>query len=618
MKRRKSIAVLALAAAALIGASCSSSGGDDTSAETTAAATETSSADTVAAETTSASAETTTADTQPVSDTSAAVATGTAVKGGRLKIGLEEDFDYWDGTSYYGDQWSWNWTMFRPLLTYASTPDPVKQNEMMPGVAESYTASPDQTKFTFKLRPGLKFPDGSPVTAADVKATYEYLLDPASGFYDGPLGSGYYNVLAGFDEYTKTVTEGSDKKPDPNRAKEISGIKVVDDLTVEFTTTKPNPAFLRATAMGWAFIRKAGLPHRHLKPEELPTIQAVGPYKFTEYTPKKSVTVDREPSWKDNVAAGMSEDPNENNLDGFDIQIGLPSDVQLQDIKSGKLDISYDAPKGSDIEAVAGDATFGKRFYSDADAAVDYLVFKSDSAPFKDNIKLRQAVATAVDRPALVSILGGKYIRDPWSQTLSANLMAGDTTQPYSIEGPDEEAAKQLVKDSGVATPIAVTLVHFSDSPAPEAAASVKEDLEAVGFKVELKSIARSAFYGFLSDPKSEYSLALPGWGQDYPDAVTYYGPLMTCKSTGGGTNYGQFCDKAFDAKVDTIDAMPIGPERDKAWAAFAQETAKDYLPYVSVMQRKHVSFVSERFGGHAWTTARHQLWSSYYVTDGK
>jgi ABC-type transport system substrate-binding protein len=593
-KTRVSLIALAAVAALTLGA-CSKSSTPNTEAasETTAAAdgTEASAETTAAAD---SSATPATEATAPVTEAApAAAAEGDAVKGGRLKVGLEEDFDYWDGSSYYGDQWSWNWTMFRPLLSYASTADSVKQNEMMPAVAESFEASADQTKFTFKIRKGLKFGDGSPVTAAD------------------------YNVLAGFDEYTKTEKKGEDKVPAPDRAKEISGIKVIDDATVEFTTTKPNPAFVRATAMGWAYIRKAGVPHRHLKPEELPTIQAVGPYKFKEYTPKKSVTIEREPMWKDNMAAGMTEDKNENNLDGFDIAIGLPSDVQLQDIKSGKLDISYDAPKGSDIQAIADDPTFGKRFFSDPDAAVDYLVFKQDLAPFKDNLKLRQAVATAVDRPALASILGGPKVRAPWSQTLSGNLMAGDTTQPYSIEGADADAAKALIKESGVTDPT-ITLVHFSDEPAPAAAASVKEDLEAVGFKVTLKSIARSAFYGFLSDPKSEYNLALPGWGQDYPDAITYFGPLMGCNSIGGGTNYGQFCDKAFDAKVAAADALPNGPERDKAWAALAQETAKDYLPYTSVMLRIHPSFVAERFGGHAWTTARHHLWSSYYVTDGK
>lgn len=617
---RKRLALLSLAAVtALTLTACSSSNSDDTGAttETTAAAEGTEATATEAAATEAVATEATASEAADTEAGAAPAAAGDAVKGGRLKVGLEEDFDYWDGSSYYGDQWSWNWTMFRPLLTYASTTDAVKQNEMMPAVAESFEASADQTKFTFKIRPGLKFGDGSPVTAADVKATYEYILDPASGFYDGPLGSGYYNVLVGFDAYTKTETKGEDKVPAADRAKEISGIKVIDDLTVEFSTTKPNPAFVRATAMGWAYIRKAGVPHRHLKPEELATIQAVGPYKFTEYTPKKSVKIDREPMWKDNMAAGMPEDKNENNLDGFDISIGLPSDVQLQDVKSGKLDISYDAPKGSDIETVANDPVFGKRFFSDADAAIDYMVFKQDRAPFKDNLKLRQAVATAVDRTALASILGGPKVRAPWSQTLSANLMAGDTNQPYPLEGGDADAAKALVKDSGVTDP-AITLVHFSDEPAPAAAASVKEDLEAVGFKVTLKSIARSAFYGFLSDPKSDYNLALPGWGQDYPDAVTFFGPLMGCNSIGGGTNYGQFCDKAFDAKVGAVDALPNGPERDKGWAALAQETAKDYLPYTAIMLRLHPSFVAERFGGHAWTTARHHVWSSFYVTDGK
>ena len=162
----------------------------------------------------------------------------------------------------------------------------------------------------------------------------------------------------------------------------------------------------------------------------------------------------------------------------------------------------------------------------------------------------RQAVNYAIDRDALVKIAGGKLVTSPWSQILSANLL-GD--QPPDVYTYDPEKAKELVKAAGIEG-AEVILVHATDPPGPEAAASQKENLEAAGFKVKLKGLSSDVVYGFLADPKSDWNLAGAGWAQDYPDAITYYGPLLLC---GAGSNYGQWCDEAFDAKVKEINQLP-------------------------------------------------------------
>ena len=530
----------------------------------------------------------------------------TPTKGGTLKMAMNDNIDCWNGLSYYGISWSVFYFMARGLYGYPDTVVAPATNEMQPDLAADMpTVSADGLTYTVKLRSGLTFPDGSPVTAKDVKATYEYMLDPniqcATG---GPPSSGYYSGIVGVTEYSDVMTSSKGKK-NPG----ISGVKAVDELTTEFTLVEADGSFPRALAMAWGFIIPASTPHK--KTETPPPY--VGPYKISDYQLDKSVTIVREPTWAANVAAGVPELENQNNIDGIEAGIGVPDETQFAQLKNNELDMTFDgsAPSGSEIPATANDPAYKDRFYSTPDAAVDYAVFRTDKAPF-DNVKLRQAVNYAIDREAIVKIIGGTLSRSPWSQILSENLLAGQSPDVYTM---DVAKATQLVKDSGVATPINITLANFADNPAPQVSASIKETLEAIGFKVTVKALSADVYYGFLADPKSEYNIGIAGWGQDYADAITFYGPLLLC---GQGSNYGQFCDEGFDAKVAEINALPAGADRDGQFAQLSTDTAKNLAPWATLDLRRKVSFISNRLGNYVWGPSKQFYFGSYFLTDGK
>ena len=525
-------------------------------------------------------------------------------KGGVLKMAMSENIDCWNGLSYYGVSWSVYFFLARGLYGYPDTAEMPAAATMEPQLAADMPQeSADGKTYTVTLRDGLTFPDGSPVTAKDVKATYEYMLDPniqcGTG---GPPASGYYNGIVGYDEYSKTMTDSKGKK-NPG----ISGIKVVDDKTVSFELAAPDGSFPRALAMGWAFIRPASTPH---KVTDTPP-PFVGPYHIKEYTPDKLLVIEREPSWAKNVAAGVPEAADQNNIDGIELQIGVPGDIQLQKIKSNELDLSFggDVPFGSDVPAIANDPQYKERFFSTPDAAVGYGLFRTDKPPF-DKVEARQAVNYALDRDALVKIAGGKLVTSPWSQILSANLLGDQPTDVYTY---DPEKAKELVKAAGIEG-TEITLIHATDPPGPEAAASQKENLEAVGFKVKLKGLSSDVVYGFLADPKSDWNLAGAGWAQDYPDAITYYGPLLLC---GAGSNYGQWCDEAFDAKVKEINQLPPGPDRDAQFAALSTETMQNQAPWWPKTSPRFVSFISENIGNYIWGPSKQYYFGHYFIKQG-
>lgn len=528
----------------------------------------------------------------------------TPAKGGTLRLVMNDNIDCWNGLSYYGNAMSIAYFTSRGLYGYPNTVEEPQTDQMQPDLAAAMpTVSADGKTYTVKLRKGLTFPDGSPVTAKDVKATFEYMMDPniqcATG---GPPASGYYASIVGVDAYTKAVTSGQ-------ASSGISGIKAVDDLTTTFTLTEPDGSFPRALAMAWAFIRPASTPR---KKTDVPP-PSVGPYRISDYQRNKLVTIVREPTWKKNVAAGVPETPDENNVDQMTVRIGVPEDTQLAQLKNNSTDISFDggAPLGSQVPAIANDPQYQQRFFSTPDSALDYLALRTDKAPF-DNLKLRQAVNHAIDRDALVKITGGRLSRSSWTQLLPQNLLAGQPTDLFPM---DVEKARQLVKESGMTTPIEITLANLSSAPSPQLSAALKEQLEAVGFSVNVKALSPDVYYGYTADKKNGFDVAWGGWGQDYGDAITFFKPLLMC---GQGSNYGQFCSKEFDAAVNRINLLEPGTDRTSQFAQLSTDTAKAQTPWATLALRRKVSFISDRVGNYIWGPGKQFYFGAYFIKGGE
>ena len=145
-----------------------------------------------------------------------------------------------------------------------------------------------------------------------------------------------------------------------------------------------------------------------------------GPYMVTEHTQGKSLKIDRNPVWEENVAAGLPVDPDTFNVDGFDVTIGVPPDAQVLQIKNGEADFSFDQTCciGAVANELANDpAHEGPLLLGSRASASSYATFNVNVPPF-DKAKVRQAVNYAVDREALVKISGGDLqgvadVRDP-------------------------------------------------------------------------------------------------------------------------------------------------------------------------------------------------------------
>jgi peptide/nickel transport system substrate-binding protein len=155
-------------------------------------------------------------------------------QGGAAVIAFNNDLTTLD--PQVGYDWQ-NWSVIKSIFDGLMDYEP-GTTVLTPDLAESYTVSEDGLTYTFKLRPGVKFHNGRPMTAADVKWSLERAVNPAT---QSP-GGGYFSAIAGYDD----VVGG--------KSAELSGIATPDDSTVVITLSRPDATFLHIMAINFAFV----------------------------------------------------------------------------------------------------------------------------------------------------------------------------------------------------------------------------------------------------------------------------------------------------------------------------------------------------------------------------
>ncbi len=599
---RRTAAIAAALGLAVFGAACGSSEKTaDEAADTAAASTPAASSSAAATDAASSDAAATDA-----GSSAAAPAAGAAKKGGILKMSINEALDQWDGQAYYGKQWQMEYLTLNCLV------DPLPgvgedPATLIPALATEIPApSADGTEYVFTIRDGITYSDGTPVQAQDVKDYMERVLNPSMG-YDGALGSGYYSIIQGVDEFAKADEEGN---PAPDRAKEISGITVAGNQ-VTFKLVEPNPDFLSIMSLRFICPQKPGGPTTRSNTPEPGT----GPYVISEASDSK-VVWERNPSWDANAAA-MGYDKYSDqlwNLDGIELTVGTAPEQSLLQLKNNEIDMNWGAEAVATLaqrKEIENDPALKARFFPNLDPFVRYVSLNQSFPPF-DNLKVRQAVNYAIDRTELVTITGDGF---PWSQILSGAL-TGNTDQVFP-ETADAEKAKALIAESGADISAPINLQFSETPPSPDLAAAIKGKLEAIGFKVNLVQKPAAGYYTFCGDPKNKSHMCLAGWAPDWPDGGASFGPLLSSKVACTSQNLACVKDPDLDAKMAEISKMPYGPERSAAWAELSKSYAADQTPWAVYKNGEELNLVSERTKGFAYDPVHLVNMAALYIDEG-
>ncbi|WP_029432012.1 ABC transporter substrate-binding protein [Blastococcus sp. URHD0036] len=338
---------------------------------------------------------------------SAAAAAGEPQSGGTLTFAVSSDAGCVDP-----QQVGSNDTIYstRQLVDSLTDQDP-DTGEIVPWLAESWEVSDDATTFTFHLRDGVTFSDGTPLTAQVVKDNFDAIPDL------GPLASLGRGYLTGY-----------------------TGTEVVDDLTARVSFGTPNVQFLQATSthsLGLVSSASAALPPEQRCSEG---IVGSGPFTLGDYVQNQSITLEKRPGY--DWGSSLWEKDGEAYLDEVVFQVIPEAGVRTGSLQSGQVD-AISSVGQADEAALQG---AGIDLQARANPGVVFGVTFNNSLPQFADPAVRQAVSLAVDRQEIVDAVYP-------TGTLAATSVLSSTTPGYTDVSDtlttDPDRAAELLDDAG-------------------------------------------------------------------------------------------------------------------------------------------------------------------------
>lgn len=459
--------------------------------------------------------------------------------------------------------------------------------KIVPDLAESIPKPTNGGKtWTFKLRSGIKFSNGQPLTGNDVKATFERLFKIGNS----PNAGTWYNVIEGGDACVKA----------PKSCDLSKGI-VVNGNTVTFHLTTADPEFLDKLGVPFAFILPASTPAKNVN---IPP-PGTGPYKWAQYAPNKQIKLVRNPFFKE-----WSKDAQPaGNPDVIVQKFGLSVEAEVTAVENNQADWMFDPPPADRLSELG--TKYASRVHINPLTAIYYFAFNVREKPF-DNLKARQAVNFATDRNALVKIQGGPNLAVPTCQILPPNFPGYKPYCPYTKNpgakwtAPDLAKAKQLVAQSG--TKGASVKVNTDTTDIDKALGLYFVGLlNSLGYKASLQALSADIQYPYSQNSKNHVQFAYSSWYQDYPAASDFLNILLGCGSfhpnSNSSPNIAEFCDKGIQAKMDQAGKLGITDPAaaNKLWAQVDKEVT-DQAPWVAMYNPKLIDFLSKRVKGYQFS----------------
>ncbi len=366
-------------------------------------------------------------------------ATGLPEEGGReeiLQFGLSGNPDTLDPHTTSGT------LTFQTIRSFYDTlVEPDRSGELVPALAQGWEVSDDSLVWTFTLRDGVRFHNGDAFTSADVKATFERLVDPETASPKAP-------------EFAA-----------------IEAIETPDSSTVVFRLSEPSAPLLASMASGWGAILPESLIESGHDFASEPV--GTGPFAFVEWVRDSRITMEK------NDEYWMDGHPR---VDGVVINIIPETSVQVQGLLSGELH-AVDSVNSQDRPMLESNPDVYVR--KDLSALVMVLAMNTARAPL-DDLDFRHAVAYAIDRQAVMDIAygGGEPV---------GTFM--DISDPYYVDYTDLYAydparARETLEASGVELdePLVMALPEIYE-PHVRAGEMYQEMLEDVGIDVELRLV---------------------------------------------------------------------------------------------------------------------------------
>ncbi|WP_426367630.1 ABC transporter substrate-binding protein [Streptomyces sp. E-08] len=448
--------------------------------------------------------------------------------------------------------------------------------KLVPGLAVKWS-QPDPRTLVYTLRPGVKFHDGTTMTADDVVASFKRQMDPKTG---SPWGSSFKTV----DSIEKT-----------GPLEVTIRLGKADVLFHELMAASPG------TVVSAASLKKEGKDYGTPKGR----LNCTGPYALDSWAQGDSITLKKNAAYWDKTLTPKSEK----------VKFTFVEDAAARSnaLLSGAADGGYLVPSSSFAQLRSSDK--GKLLFGPNTAAADLAVL--DFHGPLGNLKVRQALSMALDRKNIIKAAAGGVgvpakapaARGAWALAPERTAELYDTL-PEPVY--DVEAAKKLVQEAH-ATGRTITIVTSSLAPEISVVANAVQDAgRRIGLDVKLKPVSPDAYSSIFVDPDARegLDLVITNGYDNTPDPLEFYQYLRT----GDFGNYGRWSDAEYDVAFDRANSEP-DPAKRAELTAKLQKIAMDQLPIIPVYEAPYSVFLGKRITGAP--TGISQLYFPWAATIG-
>jgi peptide/nickel transport system substrate-binding protein len=400
--------------------------------------------------------------------------------------------------------------------------------------------SHDNSVYTVRLRPGVRFQNGRAVTAEDYVYAWERLLDPKLASW----ASSYLYTVDGAEEVFK------------GKAKTISGVTVIDPMTLRIQLQAPDITFPNILAEPYTapvpreVVRKYGGNFAH-------HVVSTGPFMLTSYdSAGQTCTFRRNPYyfWK-----GLPF------IDSVIYRWGSSAQTELLQLEHGNIDSIGEGIGASLVPQVYAQPSLNKYVLKVALPAVRFIGLNLHRHPFTD-VRVRQALNYAVNRSQIARIGYGEGVA--WGLPFPESLPNFHrVATPYSYN-PDK--ARSLLASAGIKNP-SFTLTSTADDPNPSIAQVLQQQLKAVGVNMAIDTVSDNA-YNTATENKN-FAAAPIQWYQVQPTALDI---LTSNYISGGSSNYWNYANSKVDALAQQALRAPSATQSNSYLAQAEQLIAQD------------------------------------------
>jgi peptide/nickel transport system substrate-binding protein len=506
---------------------------------------------------------------------------GYTTKGGTVNLLQDADFNHIDPVNNYvtnsGDVGK---LIYRTLTVIKDTPG--ETPSIQPDLAAKLGTSSDGGKvWTYQIKKGLKFQDGTPITAKDIK--YDIERQFAQDIYKD--GATYP---------TDTLVNSNNYKgpyKDPN--KDLTSVQTPDDYTLVFHFTGAQPdADWMMSLFYTAPVPKAKDTKQNYDHE----VVASGPYMIKTYTPAKKLILVRNPNWD------PATDPNRPALpDEFDITMGISAETVSQRLiaNQGTDQTALSIDNSSDLQA--GDLAklrqpdVKSRFVNGAGPCVFYLYF--NELKIKD-ADVRKAIATAINRQAVITAMNGPLFGSIPKSFMPANVRGFQPPDLGLKDTGDTAAAQALLQ--GKTYPKAIDYGVRADRPVQKAVGvQVQSDLKKIGITVNLKSIPSDTYYAVLRTDPGPAAMGMAGWCSDWPTQASIVPPVLGPDSSGktwSTNNFSKYFDATTAKQITDLAGSTADPATvDKQFSDLANQIQTSNWPLLPIQASLNPTLVGSK-----------------------